>query len=566
MPLTYNGNSPIRIKYNGNEVRKVKWTAWEGGKGKNLFKLPDSGTLNDITYTKNADGTFNLTGVAGSVTTFYINVDTTLPSGNYVLSRNFNNPNVRFILQDFNGTSWISTMVTFSTGTSSQVSLNPVGNATRFMVQVLSGASVNITNGEIQLEKGTTATPFAPYENIPTVWRLLPEEYTEVEWLQSDGACYIDLNRTPNMNDIIEQKFMTLNTTNTVCSWYGSMPANNIVKPRFSMGISSNGFFVGANNTIGYTSLDNDIHVIRWQQITGSTLTTDLDGTEATRPASGGYDPAVELTSYLFARHGNNGVQIYDGDGTRIYYHKEYLSNGTIQLDLVPVIRNSDNEPGIYDLVNKVFYTNAGSGTFTAGPIANFPSGYTQLEYLESSGTQIIDLGLKWTYNTSTKTVCEMLGSESLALGCVGVRNSTSAVWGNYMNKTGTNYACFGDRVNVTFVQDMVDGNFHEWETNNTGFYLDGVKKTNLSGSTESLVSINNIGLFARYDAVSGGIDRLGKWKIKSHQTYNNNVLIQDLIPARRNSDNELGMYDLVSETFFTNAGTGTFTAGPAIG
>ena len=36
------------------------------------------------------------------------------------------------------------------------------------------------------------------------------------------------------------------------------------------------------------------------------------------------------------------------------------------------------------------------------------PSEYTQVEYLESNGTQIIDLGLKWTYNVSTKTVCEM--------------------------------------------------------------------------------------------------------------------------------------------------------------
>ena len=37
------------------------------------------------------------------------------------------------------------------------------------------------------------------------------------------------------------------------------------------------------------------------------------------------------------------------------------------------------------------------------------------------------------------------------------------------------------------------------------------------------------------------------------------------LVPAKRNSDNAIGMYDKVSGTFFTNAGTGTFVAGPTV-
>ena len=190
-----------------------------------------------------------------------------------------------------------------------------------------------------------------------------------------------------------------------------------------------------------------------------------------------------------------------------------------------------------------------------------FPEGYTQLEYIESTGTQVIDLGLKWAYNISTKTVCEMLAAESTALGCVGARSSATVVWGNFSSNTNNNYTCFGNKVNVTFFQNMVDGQFHEWETTNTGFYLDGVKKTDLSGSDDTLVSNDNIGLFGRYDG-AGNIERCGQWRIKSHQTYDNNVLIQNLIPAKRNSDSVLGMYDTVSGNFFTNTGTGEFTAG----
>jgi hypothetical protein len=50
--------------------------------------------------------------------------------------------------------------------------------------------------------------------------------------------------------------------------------------------------------------------------------------------------------------------------------------------------------------------------------------------------------------------------------------------------------------------------------------------------------------------------------KIFYVQIYDNNILVRDFIPARRNSDGVLGMYDTVTNTFFTNAGTGEFIAG----
>lgn len=42
----------------------------------------------------------------------------------------------------------------------------------------------------------------------------------------------------------------------------------------------------------------------------------------------------------------------------------------------------------------------------------------------------------------------------------------------------------------------------------------------------------------------------------------NDNNLLRDMIPCYRKSDNVIGMFDLVSQTFFTNAGTGVFTVG----
>ena len=45
----------------------------------------------------------------------------------------------------------------------------------------------------------------------------------------------------------------------------------------------------------------------------------------------------------------------------------------------------------------------------------------------------------------------------------------------------------------------------------------------------------------------------------------NNNNLICDLVPCYRKSDGVIGMYDLVSDVFRTNLGTGTFTKGPDV-
>ena len=41
--------------------------------------------------------------------------------------------------------------------------------------------------------------------------------------------------------------------------------------------------------------------------------------------------------------------------------------------------------------------------------------------------------------------------------------------------------------------------------------------------------------------------------------------IIIELIPCYRKSDNVAGMYDKVSKTFFTNAGTGSFAVGPEV-
>lgn len=55
----------------------------------------------------------------------------------------------------------------------------------------------------------------------------------------------------------------------------------------------------------------------------------------------------------------------------------------------------------------------------------------------------------------------------------------------------------------------------------------------------------------------------IGTRTVKSFRYWDkDDNLLRDMIPCYRRSDNVIGMFDLVSQTFFTNAGTGVFTVG----
>ena len=73
--------------------------------------------------------------------------------------------------------------------------------------------------------------------------------------------------------------------------------------------------------------------------------------------------------------------------------------------------------------------------------------------------------------------------------------------------------------------------------------------------------SNNNIFLFT---CNSGGIadNRMMIGKIYACKIWDNEVLIRDLIPCYRISDNVIGLYDIVNDVFYTNSGTGTFSKG----
>ena len=248
----------------------------------------------------------------------------------------------------------------------------------------------------------------------------------------------------------------------------------------------------------------------------------------------------------------------------------------------------------MYDLVNSKFYGNSGSGSFIAGselPISNkiainylgiydvldindepvknltkdtewifqavagveesqLPSGYTQLEYIESSGAQYIDTGLKPTQGYSITIKCQSTGtSKNTYAGC-------DTNWQNTGFFVGVNVFEFGN-ASTTNIQNYGE-NPIVLTLDKTGGYKDGVKTWN-NASTATFQTVSNLTLFALNR--NGTIQGYLTGKIYYCTISDNGTLVRNFIPCK-NPEGAIGMYDTIGAQFYQNLGTGVFVAG----
>lgn len=188
----------------------------------------------------------------------------------------------------------------------------------------------------------------------------LPSGYTKLEYIQSSGTQYIDTGFKPNQNTSIICDFQIVSTSgwNTVFgSWTRS--GNTYVRA-FTFLVNSDGQFrdsYGSIHTLLPTSLArNERYVVNKQKnvctVGGETVTA----TTSTFSCS--------YNLYLFS--GNTGGSASEQSAAKIYSCKIY-DNGTLVRDFIPC-KNASGTVGLWDDVNSKFYSNAGTGTFTAGP------------------------------------------------------------------------------------------------------------------------------------------------------------------------------------------------------
>ena len=180
----------------------------------------------------------------------------------------------------------------------------------------------------------------------------------------------------------------------------------------------------------------------------------------------------------------------------------------------------------------------------------NNPSGYTRLEYLESTGTQYTDTGLIPNQNTKTVIDCVLPTTSSGSYYICGARQESYV--GNYslQTTTGMYYSKHGT-ADVSLSIPSID---HRMKFIKDGhvFSVDG----NLGYNTPvNFTSPNSMYIFACNSA--GSIYGLTPCKIYRVQIYQDGTnLSRDMVPALRNSDKKTGFYDLVNSKFYPNLDT----------
>lgn len=225
----------------------------------------------------------------------------------------------------------------------------------------------------------------------------LPTEYQEVEYIQSSGTQYIDTGYIVNASDTISWEFTAMIPSQSEAF----MGANGYLQ----FHVTSSGVGVSTLNASGLGSK-------KTFRIDFSNSVTQLyiDNTLVeTKNWSGSYNGTnVKLGIFKLGDADNGWHTTTSPVSCTLYEYAINIGENEVSR-CVPCYRKADNVAGLYDLVNNVFYTNAGSGVFAVGADSNkhaiatiTPGGVIPMQYAlrrrmminVSKGLPISDLSL----------------------------------------------------------------------------------------------------------------------------------------------------------------------------
>lgn len=180
---------------------------------------------------------------------------------------------------------------------------------------------------------------------------------------------------------------------------------------------------------------------------------------------------------------------------------------------------------------------------------SRLPAEYQEVEYIESTGTQYIDTGLKSDSNTDIEikysyTTTSLSSTETRVFGSRGIGNSEAFFIGLHSSYNYCWYINYGDTSNTlqNIIWGTVDTNPHIIKNNGGAFYFDDVNVINFS--VNSFTSPYNAMIFG---AISDGTIRTTKARVYYCKIYYQGELVRNYIPCYHKSDNIVGLYDLAN-------------------
>lgn len=376
-------------------------------------------------------------------------------------------------------------------------------------------------------------------------------EITELEYIQSNGTQYFKTGFFPTSKSRVVMDFEALtagvdvglcgartsNSSKAFCFWFYT---NYITSARFD-------YFKVNSITTAVPRINERITLDMNQNA------CVCDNFSETQPV------ATFQCDYDLALFGVNTAGTVGTLFTGKLYSCQTYEVGFLERDFVPAMLEN-GEVGLYDRVFHAFYRNVGTGEFIAGPEMAH-EGYTELEYIESDGTQCVDTGVVGNQSIGFEVDFETANSVSSSgqgtvLGCL---SSTSA---RYEITTWTNNAyggqfCFG----ANTYDAGITQNIRMTMALHNGALT--TPRGTVSVNTSAFSSGISIALFGRH-CQNVGFDELSETKIYYCRFYDEGADVRVYIPMVHSSG-VAGLWDSVNERFYASATTADFIAGPEV-
>lgn len=389
---------------------------------------------------------------------------------------------------------------------------------------------------------------------------VLPTKYTALEYLESNGTQYIDLDYvlTSNNFEVNMTAQYTGITSNVHETYFGFMGNGSLP----SIGIHNyTGYYMyGADTTKTTTfAVDDKMHTFRMIGVGGYKQSLYIDEYQSVLDSTGYNFSANTLSTYLFARN----YQRSDKEITARIYSFNLFVNGVLVKNLVPAMDNLTGEYGMYDFVNEEFLTKGAGDDFTTGGYRGVPINYTSLKYIQADGNSAIDLG----YSVPTNHAVDLIASFS--------KNSpTKALWGaidgssytddnySFTYAGGTSYCIYaheaGSSSPVVSTGNIVADKRVIYGTDGKGtFYINNSSAT-ISGFTHFTLATSTW-ILGR-NQMSGDVYAESGSRVYLYKEFDeNNNLVKYMVPVK-SEDNVYGLFDIITQTFYGGTGTGTLT------
>lgn len=400
---------------------------------------------------------------------------------------------------------------------------------------------------------------------------VLPDGYTQLEYVTFDATQVIDTGFIPDNNSRIESKCYR---TGADCWFYGASPAN----PCVTLYHSSTGTCRWGNQSRSNVGFVADTEYTIIEDKNG----ININGVDNPWTSGTAGDFTCDRSLTIGNCNGGTGTRYFAGN----FYYMRIYDNGVLARDFVPC-KNASNVVGLYDRVNDAFYTETGlvagpnavptpncpmdivtnNGVLKARHQSGLPLGYTLLEYIDTDGNSWIDTGITPTATTlQLDYKMQMLQQDYVSLfGAVAATTPRYGFRVYYQPAGGaTNIlnwqsGSFGGQQSIVW-NDVLQGVVIATQGVSVVSTINGVTQTYNSSSID-LTQSDTMLLGTTHLGTTSGRAPTRIWSFKITK---DGILVRNFVPAK-NSSNTIGMYDFVSGQFFTNQGTGDFVAGNTV-